>query len=89
MRDFDTHKLITDAQSRAINDVAGQILRYLHERPDARGTLEEIATWWIMQQRLHESVQVVQEAIQQLEAKGLIVRHRVCGDRILYSAEDK
>lgn len=72
-------KLMTD-----INHVAEQILRYLEANPKASDTLEGVAQWWLMRQRLTESIVLVQGALKILEDKGLIVERRNVDGGLLY-----
>ena len=59
-----------------VEEVAASIFNYLQENPDAGDTLEGITTWWLLRQRLGESLAMVQEAIEQLKAKGLVVEQK-------------
>ena len=67
-----------------INDVAEQILRYLVANPKASDTLEGVAKWWLMKQRLTESIVLVQGALKLLEDKGLVVERRNVDGGLLY-----
>lgn len=67
-----------------INHVAEQILRYLEANPKASDTLEGVAQWWLMRQRLTESIVLVQGALKILEDKGLIVERRNVDGGLLY-----
>jgi hypothetical protein len=67
-----------------INDVAEQILRYLEANPKASDTLEGVAKWWLMKQRLTESIVLVQGALKLLEEKGLICERRNVDGGLLY-----
>lgn len=67
-----------------INHVAQQILRYLEANPQASDTLEGVAKWWLMRQRLTESMVLVQGALKILEDKGLIVERRNADGGLLY-----
>ena len=50
------------------------ILGYLDEHPNAMDTLTGIADWWLPRHRVHVVVERVAEALQALEARGLIER---------------
>ena len=69
--------------------VAQQILEYLHEHPHACDTLEGIARWWVMRQRLNESVDVIQRALERLKTEGVIEEHKGPDRRTLYSLSDR
>ena len=66
--------------------VAQQILRYLGEHPEACDTLEGVVRWWVLSQQLSESVELVREALVQLEAEGAIREQAAADGRILYRA---
>lgn len=74
-----SHKLMTD-----IDAIAEQILRYLEANPEASDTLEGVAKWWLMRQRLTESIVLVQGALKVLEDKGLVVERRNVDGGLLY-----
>lgn len=57
----------------AIN-VAKRVLRFLQSNPGAKETLEGIAEWWLMQERITEAVNQVSEAVAWLVAKGYLER---------------
>ena len=50
------------------------ILGYLQEHPNAMDTLTGIVDWWLPRQRVHLLTERVAEALQTLEARGLIER---------------
>lgn len=66
------------------DEVAEQILEYLRGHPHACDTLEGIARWWIMDQRLCESVLIVQQALGWLKAKRLVLERTMPDGRTLY-----
>jgi len=67
-----------------VTEVAEQILRYLETNPAASDTLEGVAKWWLMRQRLTESITLVEGALTLLKDKGLIVERRNADGRLLY-----
>ncbi len=54
--------------------MALRILKYLAENPDAKDSLEGIGRWWLLRQRIEEELSCVQEALNLLEKRGLIIR---------------
>jgi Fe2+ or Zn2+ uptake regulation protein len=70
------------------SNVANQILKYLQTRPQASDTLEGIARWWIQNQRLSESVEVVQQALESLKHDGMIEQQKLPDGRVVYSARE-
>jgi len=65
-------------------EIEHTILAYLLKHPRAGDTLEGIARWWIMHQRLSESVETIQQAIEQLKDKGLIAARKCPDGRTRY-----
>lgn len=66
--------------------VARCILAYLRRCPQAADTVEGIANWWIVQQRLNESVEEVQRSIEALKAQGLISERKGPDGRSIFTA---
>jgi hypothetical protein len=67
--------------------VTEQILRYLREHPEACDTLEGVVRWWVMAQQINESVELVREALKELEMEGAIREEQAADGRTLYLAE--
>lgn len=68
-------------------NIAEQILKYLDKRPEAGDTLEGIATWWLRQQQIDESVELIRQAIQELKAGGVISEQKTAHGATLYSVK--
>ena len=49
--------------------IAGIIERYITEHPHAADTAEGIRSWWVARQRLGDSVDAVQKALEYLVAR--------------------
>jgi len=60
------------------DEIAGLILSYLAEHPQAMDTVEGIAEWWVMRERARHEVETVMRVLRRLTERGLI---EVCGDR--------
>lgn len=60
-----------------------EILRYLKEHPDARDTIEGIS-WWLLEQRMNDCVNDVQNALSKLLAQGLLLELKSVDDRRHY-----
>lgn len=71
-----------DRQLR-IQSVAQEISRYIDKRPNAAETVEGVTSWWISRQRIEESVEVVENALEYLVAQKTLVK-RSLGRRTLY-----
>ena len=54
------------------------ILKYLQKQPDAQHTAEGIAKYWIFQQRLEESLEIVMAAIKYLIKSGFL--EEICNE---------
>jgi Fe2+ or Zn2+ uptake regulation protein len=68
------------------DEIAQGILNYLRSHPEASDTLEGIAKWWLMRQRVSESTEVVQRVLERLRDQGLIRECRLAGGSTLYEA---
>jgi hypothetical protein len=68
------------------DSVAVCILAYLRRCPQAADTIEGITHWWVMGQRLVESVEEVRRSIESLKAKGLINEHTGPDGRSIFTA---
>jgi hypothetical protein len=59
-------------QDSGVEDLAAEILQYLRSHGSAADTAEGIAQWWIKRQRLEESMDQVQLALNYLVDKARI-----------------
>jgi len=73
--------------------VAAEVWLYLRARPNAAETLEGILNWWLPRQRYETERRRVEQALDELLARGLIAKQRLIDGTILYthhhSAEDE
>ena len=53
-----------------------EILAYLAENPDAQDTLEGVAHWWLLEQRIEDQTARVQEALNKLVSNGLVIESK-------------
>jgi Fe2+ or Zn2+ uptake regulation protein len=56
----------------ADQDLGSAILAYLAERSQAMDTVEGIAEWWLLRQRVIFAVQQVERVLQQLQAREIV-----------------
>ncbi|MBV8901861.1 MAG: hypothetical protein JOY92_17305 [Verrucomicrobia bacterium] len=63
--------------------LADEVLAYLVEHPQAQDTLEGIAEWWLLEQRIRDAVADVEAALSELVTKGFLVA-RQCADGQTY-----
>jgi|GEM_PF-4263764 len=59
--------------SERLSPMARRILAYLRAHPHARDSLEGIAEWWLLEQKIRETTEDVSKALSELTSKGLIV----------------
>lgn len=57
----------------AKNDISEEILHYLFKHPDANDTLEGIAEWWLLSQRISYEMKRVKAAVLKLVEEGWII----------------
>jgi hypothetical protein len=55
--------------------IASDILAYLDEHPQAQDTLEGIAQWWLMEQRIKQVISGVRSALSELVHEGLVLEY--------------
>ena len=65
-------------------DISQEILEYLRKHPEASDTLEGIAEWWLLNQRIHYEMQRVKAAILKLVKQGCIIELKNKGSGIRY-----
>lgn len=56
--------------------VAGEVLEYLEQHPDAQDTLEGVCDWWLLERRIRRTVREVEAALGELVAKGFVAARR-------------
>ena len=66
-------------------DLAQRILQYLRAKPQAKDTLEGIAEWWLLQNRIEDAVGQVSSAVEWLVTKGYLLNEEAPGSRTLYA----
>lgn len=64
--------------------IAEEILDYFATHPDAQDTLEGIVEWWLLEQRIKWSRAYVQEALDELVARGLLAERKSEGQPPCY-----
>lgn len=65
--------------------LADQVLDYLVQHPEAQDTVEGIAEWWLLEQRVTHALTEVEAAVAELVAQDLLVARRRSGGRTCYS----
>ncbi len=64
-------------------ELADAVLDYLSENPRASDTLEGIAEWWIMRQRIRAEIETLAKVLRRLTKTGRLEKIGK-GDRALY-----
>lgn len=67
-----------------MNSVAEEIACYLRHHPDAADSIHGIRQWWLPRVRLHEAAAQVEEALQELLGRRVIVRQVMPDGTVLY-----
>jgi hypothetical protein len=65
-------------------DISEEILEYLRKHPEASDTLEGITEWWLLNQRIHDEVIKVKEAVSSLVEGGWLVEIKGSDSRVRY-----
>lgn len=76
----------TNDNQADIKALAEEIAAYLRERGQVADTLEGIARWWIMRQRLQEGQRKVAQAMDYLCAQGLVTIRKLPDGAVLYTS---
>ena len=81
MNSTQTLKIPEQKQQEAI---CRRILNYLKRHPNAKDTLEGIAHWWLLEQRIQEDTARVQTALNCLVNRKQLVARRQADGRAYY-----
>jgi hypothetical protein len=55
-------------------DLAKAVMKYLEEHPQAMDTLEGIAEWWVMRQKVRTDLEALTKVLDDLADQGLLER---------------
>jgi hypothetical protein len=84
MRDQGPSESMCTCTGRDADALAGEILRYLQTHRHASDTVEGISRWWIKRQRLEDTLERVQSALDLLVADARVVTRESPSGRLLY-----
>ncbi len=70
-------------------DVTSKILDYLRKNPDAGGTLEGIAKWWLEMERVNHGVEQVSKALDEMIREGKVEKQVINGEISIYKISKK
>jgi hypothetical protein len=82
--------LATEGSAQGRSAVIAEILRYLVEHPDAKDTIEGITRWWIQPQGPEGDEwnrDLVQGAMDELVARGWVVRRSITPSNVVYGLD--
>ena len=66
------------------SQIARGILAYLSEHPEAQDTLDGIAQWWLLDQKIKCQIEMVKEALTELKEQGFLLEHKGGDSQIHY-----
>ncbi len=66
--------------------IAQEIVDYLREHPRGGDTLAGISKWWVMRQRISESVKTVSRVLEQLGKEGIVYERILADGKVVYFA---
>jgi hypothetical protein len=67
------------------DEIARRILIYLEENPEAQDSIEGIVQWWLLERTVHYEKIRVEEVIEELVSRNLVVARHIAGLPIMYS----
>ena len=70
------------------SETTRDLLLYLFENPNAADSLEGIVQWWLLKSKSEISKAKVKEALEQLIARGFIVKQIGSDSRVRYRIND-
>ena len=76
-----------DTVSADIKEIANEIITYISDRKNAADTIDGIANWWVLRQRIYEERSRVEKAVSYLCSKGVLKEQILADGSVLYSAE--
>ena len=66
-------------------EIAQIILKYLKKHPEARDTIQGIAEWWLLNEKIEQTLEKVQNALEYLVAQEFIVKRDYQGQKTAYA----
>jgi hypothetical protein len=71
--------------SSDVDELAADVERYLVSHPGAADTVEGIARWWLVRARAEALRPNLESALEQLIARGLLVRRKLPDGNVVYA----
>ena len=75
----------TDKNGVLHSRVAYEILDYLAHNPDSEGSIESIAEWWLLEQRINREMEGIMDAIRELVSNDFVIERRSEDMTVFYS----
>lgn len=72
-----------------IESVASRIVKHLLDNPYKKDTLRGICEWWLLQERIEYTINIVAAAIELLLSKNFIVEKTIVGSEKIYQLNKK
>jgi len=73
-----------DQMNETKEQLAGEILRYLIDHPNAQDTLKGVVTWWLLERTIKRRTALVKEVLDKLVADGLVIAQQGSDLQTLY-----
>lgn len=71
--------------AQSLDPVTQRLLDYWSQHPAQESTVEAIVEWWLLEQRIQETVEEVRFALSELVKQGFVWEHAQADGRIRYS----
>lgn len=72
----------------SVNEIAGEILRYLERHPGAKDTVEGVLRWWLVEYRYEVALRKTRQALERLVEEGKVRSEPGLSGGLLYSGPE-
>lgn len=69
-----------------MNEITDAIRRYIAQHPNASDGVAGVQRWWLSDTDVGASFEMIEEALDRLAERGVMVKHRLPDGRTIYSA---
>ncbi len=91
-----THCLVPENNSQSLNElpqrmapVTKELMHYWIEHPDAQGTEEVIAEWWLLEHQIRQVIAQVRENLKELVGRNFVIAVQQGDGRVRYQLNRK
>lgn len=77
---------MSDGDQREVTALAEEIRAYLQRHPKAADSVAGVLKWWLLEQRVEQSREDVQRALDHLVATGQVDVHKTPDGTVIYAA---